>query len=530
MNVKEKSSIFEFVKKFYSTIVIYIVAQSISKSISIYMVNIVGDVTNALIERNFIYLKSNISGFFILLLIVSFVVPAILFLSSKGYDKLIKDFSILSYKKFLKQKRGILDKYDIGELIYRIPEDEVSYAAGIFTLMGDGIIVIFVISLSFYIMSTIHIKFAIICLILSTIPILVVKYFDKKIEGLYNMEQDSLSKIANMERSVIENFSFVKSHSLNNKIISSIKKQYDNYYGTYKNQTVIIKALENFKYIFSIVCEVLIYIIGSYYISSNQLNIGNAVKFFGISMLLKSNAELFSKVLLNYFRLKAAATRYVEWTGNEENFGNKKLKEINSISFEKLNFKYEDKVIIDNFSYKINKGDRVLIEGKNGSGKSTLIKLLTGLYSEYHGEIYINNINLRELDINEFRKSISVVTQNPFLLNLSVIDNIKSCCRVDKDDNIEDILNELDLYSIKDKIVGENGEHLSGGQRQKVALARALVAKSDLIILDEPDNALDKNARDYIMKKFINEENTIMVISHNNKWSEEFKNKSIVLK
>lgn len=188
-----------------------------------------------------------------------------------------------------------------------------------------------------------------------------------------------------------------------------------------------------------------------------------------------------------------------------------------------------ERSIIENFTYKINKGDKVLIEGKNGSGKSTLIKLLTGLYSEYTGDIYVNDINIRDIDINEFRSRISVVTQNPFLLNLSVIDNIKTCCRVDKGDNIEDVLKELDLYSIKDKIVGENGEHLSGGQRQKVALARALVAKSDLIILDEPDNALDKNAQDYIMNKFLHKESIIMVISHNNKWNEEFKNKSIIL-
>lgn len=529
MNLKEKSSIFEFVKKFYSTIVIYIIAQSIGKYISIYMVNVVGNVTNALIDRNFIYLKSNISEFLILLLIVSFVVPAILFLSSKGYDKLIMNFSILSYSKFLKQKRGILDQYDEGEIIYRIPEDEVSYTGGIYTLLGDGSIVIFVIIQSFYIMSTIHIKFAVICMILSTIPILLVKYFDKKIEDLYSKEQDSLSKISNMERSIIENFSFVKSHSLNNKVISSIGKQYDSYYDVYKNQTFIIKALENFKDVFSIVCEVLIYVIGSYYVSSNQLNIGNVVKFFGLSIILKDNAKLFSKVLANYFRLKAATTRYVEWTGNEENFGDKQLKEINSVSFEKLSFKYEDKSVIENFTYKINKGDKVLIEGKNGSGKSTLIKLLTGLYSEYTGDIYVNDINIRDIDINEFRSRISVVTQNPFLLNLSVIDNIKTCCRVDKGDNIEDVLKELDLYSIKDKIVGENGEHLSGGQRQKVALARALVAKSDLIILDEPDNALDKNAQDYIMNKFLHKESIIMVISHNNKWNEEFKDKSIIL-
>lgn len=529
MEIRERKNFLDFIKGFYVTILIYIFAEIIGKYISIYIATVVGNATNSIINKNYNYIMDNVALLVILFIISSLVMPMISFMSSKLYVNVGVKFDISSYGKFLKQKRSLLDKYEAGELVYRIPEDQVGYVGGLLTVIGDGAVVLFVIFQCFYVMGKIHMSFAIICLSLSTLPILLIKCFDTKLKNLYSIEQEALSKISNCERNVIENFAFIKTHILNNKVLNMFKEVYSYYYKIYKKKLIITNAIDSFKELFFIVCEISIYIIGSYYIAAKQLTIGDSIKFFVLFFMLKENAKLLSTVLINYSRFKASSKRYLEWTGNEEEFGTKTLDSIYPIAFQNVSFKYDDIDIINNLSFHINEGDHVVIEGKNGSGKSTLLKLLTGIYSNYEGNIYINNCELKTLNIHWLREQINVVSQNSFLFNLSVFDNIKYCCPQSSDKEIEDVLKCLDIYDLKDKIAGEDGEYLSGGQKQKIALARTLVSKSPVTVLDEPDNALDSKTKDYILNVLSKSKNTIIVISHNEKWKNVFSNKEISL-
>lgn len=529
MELREKKVFSSFLKRFYSTILICIITEIIGKYVSIYTVTVIGTATNSIIDRNFGYLKNNLVFLLVLLIISSILVPMFSFMYCKLYVKAGVRFDTSSYSKFLKQKRSLLDKYDSGEMVYRVVGDAIDYRAGLLNLVGDGAVVVFVILQSFYVMSNIHMKFAFTCLILSTVPILLVKCFDSKYKNVYTSEQEALSKISNSERAVIENFDFIKTHILNNKILKMFRNQYKQYYKVYKRKTIITVLIDNFKEFFFIVCEILIYIIGSYYIASHELTVGDGVKFFGLSIILKDNAKLLSNVLVNYFRFKGSSKRYIEWTENEETFENKQLDDIFPLTCENISFKYEDSNAIDKLSLSINKGDHIVIEGKNGSGKSTLLKLLTGLYLNYEGNIYINNCELRKLDINWLRDKITVVNQNPFIFNSTVFENIKYCCPSNSDSEIDEILKLLDLYDIMDKPAGDNGECLSGGQKQKISLARALVKDSEITILDEPDNALDAYSKDRMIEILSQSEKTIIVISHNSEWKSRFSNRIISL-
>lgn len=529
MEVREKKVFSSFVKSFYNTIFICIITEIIGRYVSIYTVTVVGTATNSIIDRNFNYLKDNLVLLIVLLVISSILVPMFSFIYCKLYVKAGIRFDTSSYSKFLRQKRTLLDKYDAGEMVYRIVGDAIDYRGGLLNLVGDGAVVLFVIFQSFYVMSKLHMRFAVICLILSTLPILLVKCFDNKLKNLYTAEQETLSKIANSEKVVIENFDFIKTHILNNKVLKMFKEQYGQYYKIYKRKTIITTIIDNFKEFFFIACEILIYIIGSYYIASHQLTVGDGVKFFGLSIILKDNAKLLSKVLVNYFRFKASSKRYIEWTENEEVFESKQLDNMFPITCDNVNFKYNDIKAIDNLSFSINEGDHVVVEGKNGSGKSTLLKLLTGLYLDYEGHIYVNNCELKNLDINWLRENINVVNQNPFIFNSTVFDNIKYCCLSSMGEEIDEVLVSLGLYDIKDKVAGEDGEYLSGGQKQKISLARALVKDSEITILDEPDNALDMFSKEKIIDILSQSEKTIIVISHNSEWKSRFSNKIISL-
>jgi ABC-type multidrug transport system fused ATPase/permease subunit len=179
-------------------------------------------------------------------------------------------------------------------------------------------------------------------------------------------------------------------------------------------------------------------------------------------------------------------------------------------------------MILDKVNITINKNSMVAIFGKSGSGKTTLIKLLLGFYSPSEGRILVNGHDIKTLDVNVLRSSMSVVDQNLKLFNKSVIDNMLYGSVSVTYADVIDMLNEYDIMSVysglKDglnTLAGVNGSMLSGGQRQVIMIIRALLKNTNVLLLDEPTSALDANTKKIILgllKKIRSK--TIIIITH----------------
>lgn len=208
----------------------------------------------------------------------------------------------------------------------------------------------------------------------------------------------------------------------------------------------------------------------------------------------------------------------------KERFGNKEIENINgTFEFRKVNFAYDKEIVIKDLSFKINSGETVAFVGKSGSGKSTIFNLLGKLYDIKDGNIYIDGIDINELDEKSIRGNITIITQNPYIFNMSIRDNFKLIKENITDDEIMNALKVacVDEYvnSLENKldtIVGENGTILSGGQKQRLAIARAFVQNTKIILFDESTSALDnetqkniQNAIDNLKGKY-----TILIIAH----------------
>lgn len=208
--------------------------------------------------------------------------------------------------------------------------------------------------------------------------------------------------------------------------------------------------------------------------------------------------------------------------------GKEILEEIKNITFENVTFKYQksDKIILDNVSFTINKGEKISIVGLNGAGKTTLIKLLCRLYQPDQGKIMINGIDIWDYDYQSYIDKLSAVFQDFKLLAYSIKDNIIGNKSYDHN-KLESIINQVGLHqkiselphgidTVLNKAYDEEGIELSGGQGQKVAIARALYKDSQIVILDEPTSALDPLAEAEIYEHF-NElvlDKTAIYISH----------------
>lgn len=203
--------------------------------------------------------------------------------------------------------------------------------------------------------------------------------------------------------------------------------------------------------------------------------------------------------------------------------------QVETIEFENVTFSYpkSEKQVLKNVSFKINRGEKISVVGLNGAGKTTLVKLLCRMYPVDSGVIKINGKNIYDYDYLSYMKCIAAVFQDYKLFNFSIAENIS--CR-EKDADMVEIERLIDEVGMADKIeeladgvhsrfgkdYDENGVEFSGGQSQKIAIARALYKESSMVILDEPASALDPIAEAEIYEKFngLVEDKTAIYISH----------------
>ena len=161
--------------------------------------------------------------------------------------------------------------------------------------------------------------------------------------------------------------------------------------------------------------------------------------------------------------------------------------------------------------------------GKSGEGKSTILKLINKSYSASDGEILIDNYNINTLSETTIRNNISVVSQSPYIFNLSIKENIRLANPKASDKEIEDVCRKAQLHDAimemqdgYETIVGENGVILSGGQKQRLAIARVLIKKSKIVLFDEATSSLDNNNQEKIKNiiKNLSKDHTVIIVAH----------------
>ena len=209
----------------------------------------------------------------------------------------------------------------------------------------------------------------------------------------------------------------------------------------------------------------------------------------------------------------------------DETFGNETISDVKGIiEFKNVVFSYPDEdVTLNKFNLKIEPNKKIAIVGKSGQGKSTLFNLITRIFDPISGEILLDNVNVRDLSEEELRKHISIIRQEPFIFNRTILENFKI---INNNITVDEVrkytkMAYLDDYIMSlpnkyDTILGEGGVNLSGGQKQRLSIARTLAKKSEIILFDEATSALDNSSQDYIKKTIDNlvKDHTVVIVAH----------------
>ena len=270
-------------------------------------------------------------------------------------------------------------------------------------------------------------------------------------------------------------------------------------------------------------------IIGCFLYNNNLLTIPTFVIIYNYQSKVKNLLTGIVQISEYNKKFVVSSDRIYEVIENDkfekEKFGNLDIKKLEgNIKFNNVDFGYDKKnKIIRNMSFEIKPNQKVAFVGKSGAGKTTIFSLITRLYSINNGEILIDNHNINDLTCDSLRNNMSIITQNPYIFNFSIKENlllakegstmkeIREACKLACIDDF--IMSLPDKY---ETMVGENGVILSGGQKQRLAIARALLMKTEIILFDEATSALDNETQSEIQNAIDNlkGEYTILIVAH----------------
>jgi len=279
-----------------------------------------------------------------------------------------------------------------------------------------------------------------------------------------------------------------------------------------------VLGISNISSVILVVCSGLLIVNG-------KMSLGNYWAISQYALLVFAPMQLLSSISIMVQPGLASLSRIGELLKlktEDEVSGDKKTGKIEDIVFSDVSFAYIEKPVVQNFNLQSHKNDKIVLFGKNGSGKTTIAKLLIGFYKNYTGSIQINGIELRDISVTDLRNRIGIVAQNIFLFSGSLLDNIRYISPKSSEQEVMNALEKagLDISEFASGlhfIINENGKNLSGGQRQKIALARMIVKNPDVMIFDEATSNLDV-ATSNLLKQSIHSifaEKMCIIITHN---------------
>ena len=337
----------------------------------------------------------------------------------------------------------------------------------------------------------------------------------------------------------LNGYETIKNLNLINETVDNVNSSYSKYLNKYKSFEYSYSNERTFKEIINEIGMLVISILGLIFVKKNLMTIGDVIMFTSLVLFFIEPI----KELLNLVpSIKHASISYERINDllmiEKENSNNENKKMISGdISISNLSYSYNNTTnILKGINLNIKKGEKILIHGKSGIGKSTLAKILLKYINNYNGNIKINNINLKDINNDVIRNSFSYISQNEILLSNTIKNNIILNRNI-KDEEYNEIIKICNVDKIIDSkplrnnfLIEEDGFNLSGGERQKIILARGLLKKFNILILDEALSEVGFEEELKIIKEIFKKykNNTIIYISHKKEIINFFENKYLI--
>lgn len=440
-----------------------------------------------------------------------------------------KKLQLAVSKEILKIKVKELDNNSSGVFIERLNEDckELSH---IFTIgMGNVTSIltnIGIFAAVFIINKMVFFFYIFAASCIAYLNIVKVRAVNEKDKELRRKREENMGLTAELVRGVRDIKMLNASSSFLNTLEKSINEVSEKVYAmrnTHMNYNFAITVVDS-------IFEVLLVIILIYLLINHSITISLAIVLYSyrnniLGNLMYAVANLLEELKDFNLSCNRVFSLLESKEFNKEQFGSKHLEKVNGdFEFKDVVFGYnKDRTVLNKLSFNVKANETVGFVGKSGSGKTTIFNLLCKMYDIDDGEIKIDGYNIDTLDEESIRGSITIISQNPYIFNMSIRDNLKlvkddltdkemiEACKIAcLDDFVNTLPNKYDT------VIGEGGVTLSGGERQRLAIARAFIQKTEIILFDEATSALDNETQSKIATALNNlkREYTILIIAH----------------
>lgn len=425
------------------------------------------------------------------------------------------------YKKILSLPLKYHHSRPVGDIMSRINDlssikEFINFVS--FSLITDFLFVIGIFIIIFFINKLLFLLLIIFALTYMFIYIL----FRDKIYSMSLMLKEINSEVNSYLIESILGIDTIKNFNIEKERNSRFKSKYNNLLKSNVKYNKFILSIELFQNFIMTISNVFILFIGIKLVNkglllfSNLIIINSLLIYFFISL---KNIIYFDRILIDS---KNSYNRLEDLLDEEEDNNNKSNFNFNNnIEFKNVAYSYDSYNIFENLSFNINKGDFVFVKGDSGVGKSTLFKILTKQINDYKGKVIVDNTNIKNLSVNDIRNNICFVSQNEIIFTDTILNNItlfkeatkKELEKVIRITGIDKFLKEKNISL--NFLLEENGHNISGGERQRILLARALLQNKKILILDETTNGIDTLSEENIVRKVKEEYDvTLILISH----------------
>ena len=445
----------------------------------------------------------------------------------KIYNNILSNLRKDTLKRIHLLTNQTLDNNSVGLFVKRVKNDSETISLTYWRISNDikSIISTIGIFIAIFIINKAVCFFALLYLLLI---IILDNYNQSKTRKLREITNKESEKNTSLITETIHGIRDIKMLNIENNTKKLINKQIKTLLNCSKKENETNSLIGSLTDVVSNICDFLLIILYVYLIKENILSLVNALVLYNYSTNL-SSFHGYTGEIANYInKFNISTNRIKELFDNEkfatETFGTKHIKKVKGkFEFKNVHFSYKRNEVLKGVTFTVNPDETVAFVGKTGSGKTTIFNLLCKMYEVDKGEILIDDININELDKGTIRGNITVISQSPYIFNMSIKDNLKLVKPNLTNKEMKEALKTACLYdfveSLPDKydtILGENGITLSGGQKQRLAIARALVQKTEIILFDEATSALDNETQEKITKAINNmkREYTIMIIAH----------------
>lgn len=441
----------------------------------------------------------------------------------------LKDIRNALYDKVVDLPISYFSEKRKGDTIARITTDvqeiQVSFLSILELIVREPLMILFTIVTMFLISA----KLTIFVFIFIPVSGFIISRIGKSLKKRSDRVQSEQGQLLSIIEETLGGLKVIKGFNAQ-KIFGNKFKDSTNRFNKFSNNLLHRQNLASptSEFLGILVISVLLWYGGQMVLNDGNLEAGLFIVYMGLAYNILTPAKAISKASYSVKKGNAAAERVLEILNTESPLAdvpNAKTKTdfTSEINLNNISFKYEDELVLKNFSLKVAKGKSVALVGQSGSGKSTIANLVTRFYDVNNGAISIDGDNIKELTKHSLRNLMGIVTQDSILFNDTIKNNVLLGKEDATDDEIVDALKIANAWEfVKDlpqginTNIGDSGNKLSGGQKQRLSIARAVLKNPPIMILDEATSALDTESERLVQDALENmmRNRTSIVIAH----------------